>query len=74
MKIIVLHDRCSNEPVIINVDAITAVKKEVDKIENSKDEYSTIYMSITSFNVKEHIDVIMTKINNAERNCDGTRN
>jgi hypothetical protein len=39
MKIIVLHDRYSNEPVVIRVDAITAVKKviEIDREEKSKD-------------------------------------
>lgn len=67
MKIIVLHDRYSNEPIIIRVDAITAIKKEIDRIENSKDEYSKINVSQIFFDVKEHIDVVMTKIKNAER-------
>ena len=67
MKIIVLHDRSSNEPVIINVDAITAVQKRVYRVEESTEEYSTVHTYIASFNVKEHLDVVMTKINNAER-------
>lgn len=67
MKIIVLHDRYSNEPIIIRVDAITAIKKEIDRIENSKDEYSKVNVPQISFDVKEHIDVVMTKIKNAER-------
>lgn len=67
MKIIVLHDRYSNEPIIIRVDAITAIKKEIDQIENSKEEYSTVYVSQTFFDVKEHIGVVMTKIKTAEK-------
>lgn len=64
MKIIVLHDRYSNEPIIIRVDAITAIKKIIDV---EKEEYSTVNVSQIFFDVKEHIDVIMAKINNAER-------
>lgn len=67
MKIIVLHDRYSNEPIIIRVDAITAIKKEIDRIENSKDEYSKVNVSQIFLDVKEHIDVVMSKIKNAER-------
>lgn len=67
MKIIVLHDRFSNEPIIIRVDAITAIKKEIDRVENINEEYSTVHTSQTFFDVKEHIDVVMTKIKNAEK-------
>lgn len=67
MKIIVLHDRYSNEPIIIRVDAITTIKKEIDRVENSKEEYSIINVSQTFFDVKEHIGVVMTKIKNAEK-------
>ena len=70
MKIIVLHDRYSNEPVVIRVDAITAVRKVIDRVENSKDEYSAVWVSQTFFDVKEHIDVVMTKIKNAERRAE----
>ena len=70
MKIIVLHDRYSNEPVIINVDAITAVQKWVDRVDDSTDEYSCVHTSSFTFNVKEHIDVITTKINNVERSIE----
>jgi hypothetical protein len=66
MKIIVLHDKYSNEPVIINVDAITAVQKWVDRVDDSTDEYSCVHTSSFTFNVKETIDVVMTKINNVE--------
>lgn len=67
MKIIVLHDRYSNEPIIIRVDAITAIKKAIDRVENSNDEYSSVCVSQVFFDVKEHIDVVMSKIKNAER-------
>lgn len=70
MKLIVLHDRYSNEPIIIKVDAITAIKKEIDRIENSKDEYSKVSVSQIFFDVKEHIDVVMSKIKNAERQAE----
>jgi ribosomal protein L18E len=67
MKIIVLHDRYSNEPIIIRVDAITAIRKVIDRVEDSKEEYSSVNVSQIFFDVKEHIDVVMTKIKNAER-------
>ena len=67
MKIIVLHDRFSNEPIIIRMDAITAIKKETYEVENSKEEYSTVNVSQVFFEVNEHIDVVMAKIKNAER-------
>lgn len=67
MKIIVLHDRFSDEPIIVRVDAIIAIKKVIDRIENSKEEYSSIFASQGFFDVKEHIDVVMSKIKNAER-------
>lgn len=52
MKIIVLHDRYSNEPIIIRVDAIIAIKKVIDRVENSKDEYSNVCVSQVFFDVK----------------------
>ena len=67
MKIIVLHDRYSNEPIIIRVDAITAIRKVIDRVEDSREEYSSVNVSQIFFDVKEHIDVVMTKIKNAER-------
>lgn len=66
MKIIVLHDRYSNEPVVIKVDAITAVRK----VKDNKEEYSSVNISQIFFDVKEHIDVVMTKIKNAERRAE----
>ena len=67
MKIIVLHDRFDNEPIIIRVDAINSIKKCHDVIEGSRDEYTSVQSGNFLFDVKEHIDVVMTRINNAER-------
>ena len=67
MKIIVLHDRYNNEPIIIRVDAINSIQKIIDRVENSKEEYSAVNVSHIVFDVKEHIDVVMLKIKNAER-------
>lgn len=67
MKIIVLHDRYTNEPVIMRIDAILSLKKEVNKAEHSEEEYSTINVLGTFYDVKEHIDDVMLKIKNAER-------
>ena len=67
MKIIVLHDRYSNDPIIIKVDAITAIKKEIDREEDSENEYSIVFTIPTSFFVKEHIDVVMSRIKNADK-------
>lgn len=67
MKIVVLHDRYSNEPIIIRIDAITAIRKVIDRVEGSEEEYSSVNVSQIFFDVKEHVDVVMTKIKNAER-------
>jgi len=67
MKIIVLHDRYSNEPIVVRADAITAIQKVIDRVENSEEEYSNIFVSQFCFNVKEHIDVVMLRIKNVER-------
>ena len=73
MKIIVLHDRYSNEPVVIRVDAIIAVRKVIDRVENNKEEYSSVNVSQIFFDVKERIDVVMTKIKNAERRAESEK-
>ena len=67
MKKIVLHDRYSNELIVIRVDAITVIKKVIDRVENSEEEYSSIFTSQFSFDVKEHIDIVLLRIKNAER-------
>ena len=67
MKIIVLHSKYDNEPIIIRVDAINSIKKCFDVIEDSREEYTSIQVGNSFYDVKEHIDVVMTRINNAER-------
>lgn len=66
MKIIVVHDRYRNEPIIIRVDAIIAIKKEIEGEYDSNDEYSILFVSQTFFEIKEPVNVVMTKIKKAE--------
>ena len=54
-KVIVLHDRYSNEPVVIRISAIDAVRKNFDRVENTVEEYTEIL-----------IGTVMMKIRNAE--------
>jgi len=62
MKIIVLHDRYSNEPVVIRVDAIDAIKK----VKDGNEEYSDLYINGVYQTIKETIGTVMTKIKKAE--------
>ncbi len=64
MKIIVLHDKYNNNPIIIKVDAITAIIKATDLDDG---EFSQVFLSQTQFNVQERIDVVMSRIKNAEK-------
>lgn len=62
MKIIVLHDRYSNEPVVIRVDAIKMIKKCKD----GQEEYSELLIDNMCENVKETIGIVMNKIQKTE--------
>ncbi len=62
MKIIVLHDRYSNDPVIVRPDAIVMMQKCKD----DKGEYSNIVVGTITMDVKETIGTVMTKIKKAE--------
>ena len=67
MKIIVLHDRYSNEPIVIRVYAINAIKKVINALdENNKEEYTEILVGFANYDVKEHIDVVMKRIKAVE--------
>ena len=75
MKIVVLHDRYSNEPIVVRAEAITAIRKITSIIEkneingNIRDEeeqYSSIFMYNVEFDVKESIGTVITKIKKAE--------
>lgn len=67
MQMIVLHNRFSNEPIIIRIDAINAIEKKIDRIDDSKEEYSEISVSNMYYEVKEHIGAVMTRIKYAEK-------
>lgn len=62
MKIIVLHDRYSNEPAVIRVDAISMIKKVKDDGEG----YSELLINGMCFDVKENIGIVMNRIQKAE--------
>ena len=76
MKTVVLHDRYSNEPIVVRPEAITAVRKNKKIIEKNEingnirdeeEEYSTIIVYDVMLDVKESIGTVITKIKNAER-------
>lgn len=62
MKIIVLHDRYSNEPIVIRVDVINAIKK----VKDGDEEYSELFINGVYQAVKETIGIVMNKIRKAE--------
>lgn len=62
MKIIVLHDRYSNKPVVIRVDAINAIKKCKD----GQEEYSELLIGNMWEAVEETIGIVMNKIQKTE--------
>lgn len=61
-QIIVLHDRYSNEPAAIRVDAISMIKKVKDDGEG----YSELLINNMCFDVKENIGSVINKIRKAE--------
>ena len=75
MKTVVLHDRYSNEPIVVRPEAINAVrkaKKIIEKneingnIRDEEEEYSTIIVYDVMLDVKESIGTVITKIKKAE--------
>ncbi len=74
-KSIVLHDRFSNEPVVIRTRAISAVRKAFDRTADSEEEYSEVLLGSFFLSVKETIVTVITKIKQAEsENKDADRN
>lgn len=65
-KIIVLHDKFSNEPIVIRTNAIKAVRKVFD--EDIAEEWSEILIEscFLTLCVKETIGTVITRIDNAE--------
>jgi hypothetical protein len=62
MKTVVLHDRYSNELMVIRPEAIVAIRK----VKNEKEEYSNIIVDTVMIDVKESIGTVITKIKKAE--------
>lgn len=63
MEIVVLHDRYNNEPIIIRVNAINVIKKEIDTLdENNREEYTEIVVGNIGYAIKEDIGIVMTRI------------
>lgn len=67
MKIIVLHDRYSNDTIIVQPDAIKMIRKGKEDGE----EYSNIVAEGFSIDIKETIREVMVKIKNAESEGEG---
>lgn len=62
MKIIVLHDKYSNEPIVIRPNEISVIRK----IKENDIESSEIIVGQFSFGVKETMGIVMNKIKKAE--------
>jgi hypothetical protein len=62
MRIIVLHDIFSNEPIVVKTSAINAVQK----IDDGEKEWSGIFVGNFTFDVAESFDTIMQKIREVE--------
>lgn len=65
-KVIVLHDRYSNEPIVIRTSVINAVRKAFDRTRDVEEEYSEIMIDTFFLDVKETIGTVITKIKKAE--------
>ena len=64
MRIIVLHDKYSNEPIVVSPNVITMIRKIKDE---KGAEYSNIVVgTITMLDVKETIGIVINKIKKAE--------
>lgn len=62
MKIIVLHDRYSNDQIIVRPDAISMIRKGKEEGK----EYSNIIAEGFAIDIKETIGEVMVKIKQAE--------
>ena len=66
MKIIVLHDKYTDEPVIIKVDTISAVRKLRDMSTDPPEEYASVMVDHFEMITKETIGEVIKKIKKAE--------
>lgn len=71
MKIIVLHDRYNNEPIIVRTSAINVIKKCLVIDDDKKEEYTGVLVGCVDYDVKEHIGDVMRKINAVENEHTG---
>lgn len=62
-KIIVLHDKYNNQPIVIRLSAIKAVQKAFD---GAQDMYSEVMIESLFISVKEPLAEVMRKITEAE--------
>jgi len=67
-KSIVLHDKYTNEPIVIRTSAIIAIRKELDKTKDMEEEYSDIFVGSGSMilGVEETIGTVLEKIKKVE--------
>lgn len=65
MKMIVLHDSYSNNPIIIRHEAINALRK-IEKDGDSKEELTEVTVGNMCFIVNENIREVILKIKKAE--------
>ncbi len=74
-KMIVLHDKYDNNPIVIRTSSIDAIRKIVDQIPDITDkcteEYSMIMIGDGSIAVKETIGIVISKINKVEEVWEG---
>lgn len=70
MKIIVLHDKYTNDPMVVQPNEIKIIRK----VKEDNIEFSEIFVGQFSFNVKETIGIVMNKIKKAKVNADDESN
>lgn len=63
MRTVVLHDKYSNEPIVVRPEAIAAIRKFKNAEEG---EFSNIIVDTVMIDVKESIGTVITKIKKAE--------
>lgn len=74
-KFIVLHDRYSNEPMVVFTSKINALQTMYDAELSGKDErvtYCNVYVQNWSFNVKESMADVMRKLTAVEEQGEHT--
>lgn len=65
MKIVVLHDMYTNEPIVIRCDNIIILRKLIDE----QSEYTSVTVNNIDIVVKETIGEVLNRIKKAESEC-----